>query len=251
MKKRNQIKGAAAILACMLVVEAGAYHIPAAYAQNAETEVAAETETEIETEAADTEEIIETESLPAETEAAESEIEVAETESEEPEIIVETEEVSESAEETAAETEMVSETEAETETETEEEVKLIKQVLHAKIYTDDKNTIEDKDSQTEITLEGCLPEKGQIKVHSVELGVPGEETYSAYHITIYDKDGNAYQPEKGNRIKVTIDDPALCQIAKEQEELHGWHQTEEDQKPDGMDFTVLSGGRIQFETDQF
>jgi hypothetical protein len=115
------------------------------------------------------------------------------------------------------ETEKVSETEAETELETAEEVKLIKQVLHATIYSDDKNTIEDKKTQSEITLEGLLPENGKVKVHAVELGVPEEETYSAYQITIYDKDGNAYRPEKGNKIKVIIDDPAFRKIAEEEE----------------------------------
>lgn len=102
------------------------------------------------------------------------------------------------------------------------------------------------DKNTEITITGFMPDGATINAFPVNVEVPGQTVVTAYDITIYDAEGNVYQPD--DSVKVSIKDASLDQAASE---LNIYHMEDKDAKAELVTSTVQRAGAVSFDADSF
>lgn len=76
------------------------------------------------------------------------------------------------------------------------------QTLSAQIFTDATYQNAFDGDGAVITVSGILPKAGKIYAYPVVLD--GEDTVCAYDITVFDSEGNTFEPFEGDSLKVTI-----------------------------------------------
>ena len=173
---------------------------------------------------------------------------------------VNTEETSteESAEETSEEasTEETSEAETETETETategetgDEAEELVEKTVRAKVFADGSYS-RSADGGTEITLTGVMPEEATVKAYPVEVQIDDAVVLSAYDITIFDGDGEVYQPEDG-AIQVKIEDAAVREAVEEDKEISVYHMEDEGAAPEEVGGVAKEDNAVVFDAESF
>ena len=171
---------------------------------------------------------------------------------------VNTEETSteESAEETSEEasTEETSEAETETETATEGETgdeaeELVEKTVRAEVFADGSYS-RSADGGTEITLTGVMPEEATVKAYPVEVQIDDAVVLSAYDITIFDGDGEVYQPEDG-AIQVKIEDAAVREAVEEDKEISVYHMEDEGAAPEEVGGVAKEDNAVVFDAESF
>lgn len=119
----------------------------------------------------------------------------------------------------------------------------------ATLYTDSSYSAE-MENQTPITVSGQLPVNAEVKAYPVEnLSMENEEILYAWDISIFDENGNLWEPENGNAISVEF------QIPEETEEDSSYSiyyvpEAGTEQKPEEV-ASQISGDAISFEADHF
>lgn len=128
------------------------------------------------------------------------------------------------------------------------EVTLVQNTLTAKIYTDSSYETELTD-QTSITVSGKLPENASVKAYPIEnVTMDGEEILYAWDISIYDAQGNLWEPEDGNPISVEFHVPELA----EEEDYSIYYIPESDTEKDPEELqSQVTGNVISFEAEHF
>lgn len=121
--------------------------------------------------------------------------------------------------------------------------------LTATTYTDSSYSMEMED-ETPITISGQLPVNAVVKAYPVEnITMEDEEILYAWDISIFDEEGNLWEPEEGNIISVEF------QIPKEEKEdisysIYYVPATGTEQKPEEV-VSQISGDAISFEANHF
>ena len=119
----------------------------------------------------------------------------------------------------------------------------------ATLYTDSSYSAE-MENQTPITVSGQLPVNAEVKAYPVEnLSMENEEILYAWDISIFDENGNLWEPENGNAISVEF------QIPEETEEDSSYSiyyvpEAGTEQKPEEV-ASQISGDAISFEAEHF
>ncbi len=161
------------------------------------------------------------------------------------------EEETEPAADAEEETEPAAEADEAEEAEDEEDA-LVSQSIKASIYTGSTYLIGKNDGNgTDITLEGKMPEGAVAKAYPVDVEIEGIEVLAAYDITIFDQDGEEYQPADG-AITVTIQNEAIQEAVKENSDLSVFHM--EDKKAEPEKVAIKSEGRngsVKFDAKKF
>lgn len=124
---------------------------------------------------------------------------------------------------------------------------LINTTVSAKIYTDE-NYITEAD-KGEIKLSGLMPAKSVVKAYPVDIQLDDEtqELLLAYDITIFDQDGNVYEPSKNNPIKVDIKDEKI----EENKEVEVYHLEDENSKKEKVAEVKKVKDTVTFEAESF
>ena len=119
----------------------------------------------------------------------------------------------------------------------------------ATLYTDSSYSAE-MENQNPITVSGQLPVNAEVKAYPVEnLSMENEEIIYAWDISIFDENGNLWEPENGNAISVEF------QIPEETEEDSSYSiyyvpEAGTEQKPEEV-ASQISGDAISFEAEHF
>lgn len=89
------------------------------------------------------------------------------------------------------------------------EVYLEQQTVIAELYTDFTYT-EEEQSENAVIVSGNLPENGSIKAYPVSnINMEGKKVLCAWDITIFDANGNKWEPADGNVLSVKFQIPEL------------------------------------------
>lgn len=128
------------------------------------------------------------------------------------------------------------------------EITLVQDTLTVKIYTDSSYETELTD-KTSITVSGKLPENASVKAYPIEnVTMDGEEILYAWDISIYDAQGNLWEPEDGNPISVEFHVPELA----EEEDYSIYYIPESDTEKDPEELqSQVTGNVISFEAEHF
>lgn len=128
------------------------------------------------------------------------------------------------------------------------EVTLAQNTLTVKIYTDSSYETELTD-KTSITVSGKLPENASVKAYPIEnVTMDGEEILYAWDISIYDAQGNLWEPEDGNPVSVEFHVPELA----EEEDYSIYYIPESDTEKDPEELqSQVTGNVISFEAEHF
>ncbi len=103
--------------------------------------------------------------------------------------------------------------------------------VSATIYTDD--TYEEKLSDgATIELSGKMPKGAEVKAYPVEVEIEDITVLAAYDITIFDEDGEEYEPDEDDVIEVTIENEEILEALEEERELTVFHMEDEDDEPE-------------------
>ena len=124
--------------------------------------------------------------------------------------------------EKAPEAEVPGADEKDTET-VEEEIILTEQTIEASVDMEDKDVV--------ITLTGEMPEGATASACPVDISMDGVNIISAYDITIYDADGQEFQPSEEKPLQVKIEDDAVRKALEENAELEVYHLKDAEAEP--------------------
>lgn len=119
----------------------------------------------------------------------------------------------------------------------------------ATLYTDSSYSAE-MENQTPITVSGQLPVNAVVKAYPVEdITMEDEEILYAWDISIFDEEGNLWEPEEGNSISVEF------QIPEEVDESNDYSiyyipEAGSEEKPEEITSQV-TGDAISFDTEHF
>lgn len=122
------------------------------------------------------------------------------------------------------------------------------QTLQAQIFTDGTYKNEFEADDTIITVSGMLPKNG--KVYAYPVTSVGDDTICAYDITVFDKNGNAFQPFEGESLDVLIRTDKLSGDAFEDGVHPEVYYIPSDGEPERMATDRTQNG-IEFSTDHF
>ncbi len=118
----------------------------------------------------------------------------------------------------------------------------------AEIFTDSSYGSVLNENNTVITVSGVMPKDGYVYAYPVED--EDESTLCAYDITVFDGDGNVFQPLGGDSLKVSIQSDVL----KEEAIGEGYHaeafHIPEDGEPQRMSAKYIESG-IEFSAEHF
>ncbi len=101
-----------------------------------------------------------------------------------------------------------------------------------------------------IMLSGMLPQDASVEAHPVDVVLEGITVLAAYDITIYDADGNEFQPEEGT-IHVSIENDVVHQAIEEDVRLTIYHLEDEASEPEEVAITEAAGNTIEFDAECF
>ncbi len=123
------------------------------------------------------------------------------------------------------------------------------QTLDAQIYADDSYKA-GADDTADITLSGVMPEGAVVKSYPVDVELEGVNVLAAYDITIYDADGNEYQPQDG-AITVTIDTDKIQAALADDTALAVYHMEDADAQPQEVATIAADADEVAFEAESF
>ena len=144
--------------------------------------------------------------------------------------------------EKAPEAEVPGVDEKDTET-TEEEIGLTEQTIEASVDTEEKDVV--------ITLTGEMPEEATASACPVDISMDGVNIISAYDITIYDADGQEFQPSEEKPLQVKIEDDAVRKALEENTELEVYHLEDAEAEPEQVQDVNLEPAAVEFQAPSF
>ena len=141
---------------------------------------------------------------------------------------------------------------------TEEPVVLEEQTVEAVIYDSAESAqmeimlmdLAQQEQQAKITLTGEMPKNAVVKAYPVNVEIESEKILAAYDITIYDEQGNVFQPENG-AITVKIETPEIQEALAETTELNVYHMEDEQAAPEVVEEVVPEETAVSFEAESF
>lgn len=146
------------------------------------------------------------------------------------------------AETPAADAEVPGADEKDTET-VEEETGLTEQTIEASVDTEEKDVV--------ITLTGEMPEEATASACPVDISMDGVNIISAYDITIYDADGQEFQPSEEKPLQVKIEDDAVRKALEENTELEVYHLEDAEAEPEQVQDVNLKPAAVEFQAPSF
>ena len=146
------------------------------------------------------------------------------------------------AETPAADAEVPGADEKDTET-VEEETGLTEQTIEASVDTEEKDVV--------ITLTGEMPEEATASACPVDISMDGVNIISAYDITIYDADGQEFQPSEEKPLQVKIEDDAVRKALEENTELEVYHLEDAEAEPEQVQEVNLESAAVEFQAPSF
>lgn len=144
--------------------------------------------------------------------------------------------------EKAPEAEVPGVDEKDTET-VEEETGLTEQTIEASVDTEEKDVV--------ITLTGEMPEEATASACPVDISMDGVNIISAYDITIYDADGQEFQPSEEKPLQVKIEDDAVRKALEEKAELEVYHLEDAEAEPEQVQKVNLESAAVEFQAESF
>ena len=144
--------------------------------------------------------------------------------------------------EKAPEAEVPGVDEKDTET-VEEETGLTEQTIEASVDTEEKDVV--------ITLTGEMPEEATASACPVDISMDGVNIISAYDITIYDADGQEFQPSEEKPLQVKIEDDAVRKALEEKAELEVYHLEDAEAEPEQVQKVNLESAAVEFQAPSF
>ena len=144
--------------------------------------------------------------------------------------------------EKAPEAEVPGADEKDTET-VEEEISLTEQTIEASVDTEQKDVV--------ITLTGEMPEGATASACPVDISMDGVNIISAYDITIYDADGQEFQPSEEKPLQVKIEDDAVRKALEENAELEVYHLEDAEAEPEQVQEVNLEAAAVEFQAPSF
>ncbi len=103
-------------------------------------------------------------------------------------------------------------------------------------------------TDTKITVNGMMPSNAEVTVQSTDDA--SADNICAYDITIVDSNGEEFQPENGDTIKVRIKNDAIKEAVSKEQKLRVWHIDDNGLREEIKNFKVRNGA-INFETTGF
>ena len=146
------------------------------------------------------------------------------------------------AETPATDAEVPGADEKDTET-VEEETVLTEQTIEASVDTEEKDVV--------ITLTGEMPEEATASACPVDISMDGVNIISAYDITIYDADGQEFQPSEEKPLQVKIEDDAVRKALEENTELEVYHLEDAEAEPEQVQEVNLEAAAVEFQAESF
>ena len=146
------------------------------------------------------------------------------------------------AETPASDAEVPGADEKDTET-AEEETGLTEQTIEASVDTEEKDIV--------ITLTGEMPEEATASACPVDISMDGVNIISAYDITIYDADGQEFQPSEEKPLQVKIEDDAVRKALEENTELEVYHLEDAEAEPEQVQDVNLKQAAVEFQAPSF
>lgn len=146
------------------------------------------------------------------------------------------------AETPTADAEVPGADEKDTET-VEEETGLTEQTIEASVDTEEKDVV--------ITLTGEMPEEATASACPVDISMDGVNIISAYDITIYDADGQEFQPSDEKPLQVKIEDEAVRKALEENTELEVYHLEDAEAEPEQVQEVNLEAAAVEFQAESF
>jgi uncharacterized repeat protein (TIGR02543 family) len=144
--------------------------------------------------------------------------------------------------EKALEAEVPGADEKDTET-VEKEISLTEQTIEASVDMEDKDVV--------ITLTGEMPEGATASACPVDISMDGVNIISAYDITIYDADGQEFQPSEEKPLQVKIEDDAVRKALEENTELEVYHLKDAEAEPEQVQEVNLESAAVEFQAESF
>ena len=144
--------------------------------------------------------------------------------------------------EKAPEAEVPGVDEKDTET-AEEEIGLTEQTIEASVDMEEKDVV--------ITLTGEMPEGATASACPVDISMDGVNIISAYDITIYDADGQEFQPSEEKPLQVKIEDDAVRKALEENTELEVYHLEDAEAEPEQVQEVNLEAAAVEFQAESF
>ncbi len=104
--------------------------------------------------------------------------------------------------------------------------------------------------ETAITLSGMMPEDAIFTAEPVDLHIEGETVLAAFDITIYDGDGDEYQPEAG-AITVQMENDSIREAIDADADLTVYHMEDVDAEPEEVAVAEADDGTVVFDAESF
>jgi len=129
---------------------------------------------------------------------------------------------------------------------------LFEQKLQAVIYDDESYSTESADDMT-IEVDGLLPEDCSVKAYpvSTDEDVNGVHMLCAYDISIFDKDGSSFEPDKGAQLQVSFSSKELKKLKdKDKSKDLSAYYIPDKGDPKKID-SEAKDGSVQFDAEHF
>lgn len=97
-----------------------------------------------------------------------------------------------------------------------------------------------------ITLSGKMPEGATAEACPVQVSIEGQNVLAAYDITIYDVEGNVFQPE-ADAIRVEIADAAVAEALDGEEDISVYHMEDAEALPQQIQEVNTENQVVAFE----
>lgn len=130
---------------------------------------------------------------------------------------------------------------------------LLSQTIQATIYTSSTYREKLTGDKTSITLKGKLPENAVVKAYPVKLendAFKQKNVLAAYDITIFDAQGNEFEPDSAHPIEVTIDSNSIKE-KKDSSHLNIYHMDNAKAKPEAVNVKSVGTEKVIFEAKKF
>ena len=130
-----------------------------------------------------------------------------------------------------------------------QEVQLEQQTVTAELYTDSTYATAEQ-SENAVVVSGNLPENGSVKAFPVNnISVEGMKVLCAWDITIFDAEGNKWEPAEGNTLSVKFQIPDLTEKENEAGEIY-YIPDENTDQPEKLESQVTDDG-VSFDAEHF
>ncbi len=126
---------------------------------------------------------------------------------------------------------------------------LVNQTLTANVQSGNAGIVT-MSATGKITLSGVMSKGASVKATPVDVEIAGISVLAAYDITIYDADGNEYQPQDGS-IRVHIENSAIRSAEAEDANLVVYHMKSKSATPEKISVKEAADGAVEFNAESF